>query len=175
MTMVYCRGCAKEIHETAPSCPQCGCLQQVTIATPNAASQSHTNVNPPVSASSVSSLSAAFVKADINKKFHLGLIIAATIAVILLYTTAAIPLIGIATGVSFGLSVRLLLAHKKNDFIGTKKLDWQLLVAAASVAFLLMLMKLYDIQGPVLIFVAVRSLVIYIKMGKATATTPPIK
>ena len=27
MTMVYCRGCGKEIHETAPTCPQCGFVQ----------------------------------------------------------------------------------------------------------------------------------------------------
>ena len=25
--MVFCRGCAKEIHETAPACPHCGCQQ----------------------------------------------------------------------------------------------------------------------------------------------------
>lgn len=27
--MVFCRGCSKEIHETAPSCPQCGAIQAV--------------------------------------------------------------------------------------------------------------------------------------------------
>ncbi|OUM04836.1 hypothetical protein BW686_24460 [Pseudomonas syringae] len=27
MAMVFCRGCAKEIHETALSCPQCGASQ----------------------------------------------------------------------------------------------------------------------------------------------------
>jgi TM2 domain-containing membrane protein YozV len=27
MAMVFCRGCAKEIHETAPTCPQCGAPQ----------------------------------------------------------------------------------------------------------------------------------------------------
>jgi len=27
MAMVFCRGCGKEIHETAPSCPHCGALQ----------------------------------------------------------------------------------------------------------------------------------------------------
>ncbi len=29
MSMVFCRGCGKEIHETAPSCPQCGALQSI--------------------------------------------------------------------------------------------------------------------------------------------------
>ncbi|MBV6286723.1 DUF4190 domain-containing protein [Pseudomonas aegrilactucae] len=29
MAMVFCRGCAKEIHETAPSCPQCGAVQHL--------------------------------------------------------------------------------------------------------------------------------------------------
>ena len=26
-SMVFCRGCGKEIHETAISCPQCGAIQ----------------------------------------------------------------------------------------------------------------------------------------------------
>lgn len=29
MGMVFCRGCGKEIHESAPSCPHCGALQKV--------------------------------------------------------------------------------------------------------------------------------------------------
>ena len=28
--MVFCRGCGKEIHETAVSCPHCGAVQHVT-------------------------------------------------------------------------------------------------------------------------------------------------
>lgn len=36
MAMVFCRGCAKEIHETAPLCPQCGASQHTaTPATQN--------------------------------------------------------------------------------------------------------------------------------------------
>lgn len=27
MTMVFCRGCGKEIHESAPTCPHCGAPQ----------------------------------------------------------------------------------------------------------------------------------------------------
>ena len=30
--MVFCRACAREIHETAPMCPQCGASQQVAIS-----------------------------------------------------------------------------------------------------------------------------------------------
>ena len=30
MGMVFCHGCAKEIHETAPACPFCGALQGLT-------------------------------------------------------------------------------------------------------------------------------------------------
>lgn len=26
--MVFCRGCGKEIHESAPACPHCGSIQQ---------------------------------------------------------------------------------------------------------------------------------------------------
>ncbi len=29
MAMVFCRGCGKEIHETAPTCPHCGAPQKV--------------------------------------------------------------------------------------------------------------------------------------------------
>ena len=29
MSMVFCRGCGKEIHETALSCPQCGAAQGI--------------------------------------------------------------------------------------------------------------------------------------------------
>lgn len=34
MSMVYCRGCGKELHESAPTCPHCGFVQAVkeTIA-----------------------------------------------------------------------------------------------------------------------------------------------
>ncbi len=30
MSMVFCRGCGKEIHETAPSCPHCGAPQKIS-------------------------------------------------------------------------------------------------------------------------------------------------
>jgi hypothetical protein len=33
MEMVYCRGCAKEIHHTAGACPQCGASQAGPAAT----------------------------------------------------------------------------------------------------------------------------------------------
>lgn len=33
MSMVYCRGCGKEIHETASSCPHCGAPQRTNAAT----------------------------------------------------------------------------------------------------------------------------------------------
>lgn len=31
MAMVYCRACAKELHETALTCPQCGASQQAFV------------------------------------------------------------------------------------------------------------------------------------------------
>jgi hypothetical protein len=30
--MVFCRGCANEIHETAPTCPRCGAPQAIAAA-----------------------------------------------------------------------------------------------------------------------------------------------
>ncbi|MEB0227330.1 DUF4190 domain-containing protein [Pseudomonas sp. 10S4] len=38
MTMVFCRACAKELHETAPTCPQCGASQHVALAATNGVS-----------------------------------------------------------------------------------------------------------------------------------------
>ena len=35
MSMVFCSGCGKEIHETAITCPQCGAPQKVTATTSN--------------------------------------------------------------------------------------------------------------------------------------------
>lgn len=32
MTMIFCRGCGKEIHETAPLCPHCGAAQVASSA-----------------------------------------------------------------------------------------------------------------------------------------------
>lgn len=31
MAMVFCRGCGKEIHESAPTCPHCGAIQKINI------------------------------------------------------------------------------------------------------------------------------------------------
>ena len=33
--MVFCRGCGKEIHETAPTCPSCGAPQSVPKPQPS--------------------------------------------------------------------------------------------------------------------------------------------
>lgn len=34
MAMVFCRGCGKEIHETAPTCPLCGAPQGLQSSAP---------------------------------------------------------------------------------------------------------------------------------------------
>lgn len=34
MAMVFCRGCGKEIHDTAPTCPHCGATQTDSNAGP---------------------------------------------------------------------------------------------------------------------------------------------
>jgi TM2 domain-containing membrane protein YozV len=33
MSMIFCRGCGKEIHETALSCPHCGAQQKSSLNT----------------------------------------------------------------------------------------------------------------------------------------------
>lgn len=35
MAMVFCRGCGKEIHESATSCPQCGAVQRTKSTSKN--------------------------------------------------------------------------------------------------------------------------------------------
>ncbi len=40
MAMVYCRGCAKQIHETALACPQCGAPQQAAVPVPSGSGSS---------------------------------------------------------------------------------------------------------------------------------------
>ena len=59
MGMVFCRGCGKEIHETAVSCPHCGC-QQTAVASGNVKSQS------------VAALLAAFVGGFGIHRFYLS-------------------------------------------------------------------------------------------------------
>jgi TM2 domain-containing membrane protein YozV len=59
MGMVFCRGCGKEIHETAVSCPHCGC-QQTAVLAGNVKSQS------------VAALLAAFVGGFGIHRFYLS-------------------------------------------------------------------------------------------------------
>lgn len=44
MTMVFCRGCGKEIHETANSCPNCG-APQIVNSVNNPIFHNSTNIN----------------------------------------------------------------------------------------------------------------------------------
>lgn len=98
---------------------------------------------------------------SLNKKIHITLIAGAALAVLLLYTTKAFALIGIGTGLSLGLSWRLYFAHKRNGFAGTKQLDWILLSGFSTAAFCFMLAEYFTIQALLLIFVAVRALLMY--------------
>lgn len=47
--MVFCRGCGKEIHETAPTCPHCGfvqsSVQKVNVVKPGNVAKSENAVN----------------------------------------------------------------------------------------------------------------------------------
>jgi len=44
--MVFCRGCGKEIHESAVNCPQCGAMQTTTPATPGLNSATDKRILP---------------------------------------------------------------------------------------------------------------------------------
>jgi TM2 domain-containing membrane protein YozV len=49
-TMVYCRGCGKEIHESAVTCPSCGAVQSTrpvaAISVPTSASATDKRILP---------------------------------------------------------------------------------------------------------------------------------
>lgn len=107
----------------------------------------------------------------VNKNFHIALIAVAGLAALLVYTTMDVLIVGLATGVTLGLSIRLYRAHQKADFAGTKKLDWVLLVVFSGLAFALMLFGDYLIQAVLLIVVAVRALIVYFYLYDPTATT----
>jgi hypothetical protein len=142
-----CSKCGTQALEEAVFCSSCGAAVAST-ASPSVAKavpQSPAAANK-VATTKINSL---------DKKLHITLTCAAGIAVILLYTTELIGLIGLATGITFGLSLRLFFSHQKNNFIGTKKIDWVLLGIASTIAFILMFTEDYNIQALFLIFVAV--------------------
>ncbi len=155
--MPFCSKCGTQALSDNRFCSSCG-----TAIAPTASSA------PPLVASITEAAERKIPEIKINQldqKLHLVLISAASIAVVLLYTTFNFGLIGAATGVCLGLSVRLFFSHKNNDFKGTSKLDWIMLVALSSIAFILMLAGGYNVQALLLVFVAVRSLIMYLKIS----------
>ncbi len=160
--MSFCSNCGAKIQSEAQFCSSCGTNVASQISNTTVQVESTTEPNEKTNQ-----------EAKVNtfeQKLHIILISAASIAVVLLYTTINFGLIGITTGICFGLSLRLFFSHKKNDFHGTSKLDWILLASFSTLAFILMLAGVYNIQAIILIFVAVRSLMMYLKM-----TSHPIK
>lgn len=110
----------------------------------------------------------------LNKKLHMALVVLPVVTIVLLYTTTAEALIIVATGATLGLTLRLWLAHKKNSFVGTSKLDWGLLAGFMAVAVVMTLAAAYTYLPFPLAFVAVRALIVYFKIygTKAKAQLP---
>lgn len=98
---------------------------------------------------------------SLTQKLHMTLIAAAGIGTALIYTTYQLALIGGATGVAVALSIRLFLAHKKAGFANTSKLDWVLLIVVSVGALGFQLAEMYTVQGVLLVFTAVRALMMY--------------
>jgi TM2 domain-containing membrane protein YozV len=73
MGMVFCRGCGKEIHETALSCPNCGALQNTAMATST-------------KSQSVAALLAAFLGGFGIHRFYLGKIVSGILYLIFCWT-----------------------------------------------------------------------------------------
>ncbi len=161
MTMVHCRECGKQIHETALACAECGAPRKPAA-------------NPVAQAASATE--AALNSADsLNKKLHLVMLVAAALGVVFLFSTKAFGLIGAAAGVCFGLSVRLYLAHQKTGFAGSTKLNWMLMVGGTILSLICMMVELYTVQAMFLIFVGVRGLIMYFAIYNRPAVAEPAR
>ena len=79
MTMIFCRGCGKEIHETAPICPHCGAPQQV-------APTFNASAAPSLKSQTVAGLLCAFLGGIGIHKFYLGRITAGVIYLVFCWT-----------------------------------------------------------------------------------------
>lgn len=149
--MAFCSSCGTQALPQATFCGSCGSSLSSTTSAAGVAQPSPTVHAAPQPESATS----------LDQKLHITLIVAAALGVLLIFTTYNLALIGACTGVSFGLSVRLFFSNKKRNFTDTKKLDWILLTIASTLALVLMMAEAYTIQGFLLIFVAVRALMMY--------------
>ena len=77
MAMVFCRACGKEIHETAPTCPQCGAPQPLAAAASGAAMKSQT----------VAVLWCAFLGAFGAHRFYLGKVVSGVLYLLFFWTS----------------------------------------------------------------------------------------
>ena len=75
MSMIFCRGCGKEIHESAPTCPHCGAPQNIA-----------TGAKSKYKSQTVAALLSAFLGGFGAQRFYLGPIWLAVIYLLLCWT-----------------------------------------------------------------------------------------
>lgn len=83
--MSYCTGCGHQIHETAPTCPQCGAVQRATKSASLAAQQAQGTLWLPVPAL-VCGLIPVLALFDPHRPTHeqvLGMVMFAVVALVL--------------------------------------------------------------------------------------------
>jgi len=170
MNMVYCRGCGKQIHETALACPECGAPQQASVTAPSVVATAQSVSAPGVAGTPEATAVAA---GSFMQKLHIALIASAGLGTVLIFTTLAFALIGACAGVAVVASIRLFLAHKKNGFQGSSQLNWALVMGGSILALLCMLGTFYYAMGLILIFVGVRSLLMYFTIYSKPASAAP--
>ncbi len=170
MDTFYCRGCGRKIQETALACPECGTPQQASITEPSAGAPA---ASVSGSDAAVNPAAAAVAAGSFMQKLHIALIASAGLGTVLIFTTLAFALIGACAGVAVVASIRLFLAHKKNAFHGSSQLNWTLVLGGSILALLCMLGTFYYAMGLILIFVGVRSLLMYFSIYSKPATAAP--
>ena len=149
MNMVFCRGCGKQIHETAPSCPACGALQNLPAGTAPVATMSPLWAN------------------DLNLKlYYLGIAFLGVLNILLMYLTRANQLFAFILGLCGLLVGKAYFFHKKQGFVSQTHAQNLLLVGLTAVAFVLICLGYYRTASWALVGMTTSALISLVELVK---------
>lgn len=110
--MIYCRGCGKQIHKTAPTCPSCGAVQ---------ASELHDGGD--LKTQTAAGLWCVFLGQFGAHWFYLGRTVAGVLSLLFFWT--AIPgIIAFVNGLQIAYGDRYVWAKKYNNGVPTPPVHW---------------------------------------------------